>query len=214
MNHHRPVCLLRLPLRHSATLPLRRAEPSRADPSQSQSPSPGVGYRNNVEGYGKVFLGEQRTDDSTYYTFVRAAPGTVGAAARHSRGCTRLIYLRVDTKAQDGSLLPLRLPYLQLRAPRPTPRSRSSRPGSLCSRVTAVGSMSYGRIVFLLRWGLDLRNGIRCHKTEGVFYRDHRVPIPSIPSIPSTVKWQSFCSCNGSSISLRVFPSTQRIACS
>lgn len=52
--------------------------------------------------------------------------------------------------------------------------------------------MSYGRIVFLLRWGLDLRNGIRRHKAEGVFYRVHRVPISSIPSIPSTVKWQSF----------------------
>ena len=72
-----------------------------------------------MEGYGKVLLGEGRTDDSRYIHIILLygqRRGTVGAAARHSRGCTRLIYLRVDTKAQDGSLLPLRLPYLQLRA--------------------------------------------------------------------------------------------------
>lgn len=36
----------------------------------------------------------------------------------HSRGYTRLIYLRVDTKVQDGTLLPLRLPYLRMQTQR------------------------------------------------------------------------------------------------
>ncbi|EZA59265.1 hypothetical protein X777_15908 [Ooceraea biroi] len=69
-----------------------------------------------------------RSYDSVYYTFVQTCAREGGGrrervVGRHSRGYTRLIYLRVDTKAQDGSLLPLRLPYSRVEPRRWHPRA-------------------------------------------------------------------------------------------